>query len=123
MEKKKQIIPIRPSQDCAPASLYHCAMSPPHAPRASARAAAVAAGQAADEDLEEADDAADDGVQDATNAADDGHDARADGAEQACDLRGVLVLGSDLSGGDGMVKRTYARDDGSHFGSLLFGLI
>jgi len=50
-----------------------------------ASAATGAAGQEADEDVEERDDATDDGLQDAADAVHDGHQHVADGPEEALD--------------------------------------
>lgn len=55
---------------------------PAHAPTT---AAAVAAAQEADDDVEEGDNAADDGVQDVADAVHDGHEDVAYGAENALD--------------------------------------
>jgi hypothetical protein len=56
---------------------------PAHAPTTSA---AVAAGDEADDDVEEGDDAADDGVEDVANTVHDGHYHAADRAEDGFDL-------------------------------------
>src|SRR6185436_516686 len=56
-------------------------------------------------------DGTDDGVQEVTNAVDDGHKASADGLEDALDLWRVsreLLLKMIR------MRRTYARDDGTH---------
>lgn len=49
-------------------------------------AAAVAACEAGDDDVEEGDDAVDDGCEDHANAVDNGHQAVADGAEDGFEL-------------------------------------
>ncbi|MCJ1401647.1 hypothetical protein MMC11_004864 [Xylographa trunciseda] len=69
--------------------------------------ATAAAGQAGDNDVEEADDGADDGLQDGADAVNDGHEARADGLEDGLDLLdGVLVpLEKELMGVIGRVIR------------------
>jgi hypothetical protein len=57
-------------------------------------------------------------VADRADGVDDGHEGASDGAEDALDLGVVLVdVGVDVDGG------TYARDDGTHFENVWFGLV
>ena len=53
--------------------------------------ASPTAGQAGDDDVEEASDGTDDGLQDGGNAVDDGHKAGTDGAEYAFNLSDLLL--------------------------------
>ena len=56
-----------------------------------ASAAALAAGEAVDDDAEERDNGVDDGLNTCGNGVDNGHDAVADGAEDRLDLLGLLA--------------------------------
>jgi hypothetical protein len=78
----------------------------------------AAAGEAADDDVEQSDDAADDGGQDTADSVDDGHEDAADGTEDARDLEIVLdgVYGNATREGNGkMGNGTYARNYSTHF--------
>lgn len=95
--------------------LYH-SPTPPHpttphttTPSPPPAAAAVPAGEEADDGRADGHDGADDCVQDGANAADNSHDAVAEGAESTRDLlRRVLVSGFDAKGGLGAgVGSTY----------------
>ena len=79
---------------------------------------AAAAGEAVDDDAEEGGDGVDEAAEDAGNAVDDCHDTGADGAEHALDLRRMLEY-IRLSEVEVVVRKTYARNDGSHFEGLV----
>lgn len=74
-------------------------------------ASALSAGEAVDDDGEEADDSVDDGLNTSRDGVDNGHDAVADGAENRLDLwycQYTVLL--DIGGSDG----TYAGYNGAH---------
>lgn len=74
----------------------------------------AAAGQAADDDVEERDNAVDDGHADATDAVNDGHKDIADGLADALKLKCLLVTRVNGVGED-----AYAGDDCTHGVRLL----
>ncbi len=75
--------------------------------------AAGATGEEIDDDAADGDNAVNDGGEDASDAGDDSHDGVANSAEDAGDLR-VCQYGSWRSRRS-MRRKTYARDDGTHF--------
>jgi hypothetical protein len=100
------------------------AMSAAHA--VAAVPAAGVAGQAADDDVEEADDAVDGGHDDAADAVDDGHDGPPDGAETGLDLeKGGRYVSMGMWESWWLWDMwTYARDDGAHFDGVYWvGLV
>jgi len=90
-----------------------------------ATAATATAGEAGDDDVEDADDAVNDGGQHGPDAVDDGHQAVADGSEDGFKLEFDEVSGSTsrVCVRVGLVLRwgTYARDDGTHFDGIGVG--
>lgn len=92
---------------------------------AAAAGASTAAGETADDDVEEGDDAVDDGGAHGADGVDNGHDDIADGAEDGLDLLGSVSIARTC----GRARDrgvAYARDNGAHgvgcVGYLLFWL-
>ncbi|MCJ1295106.1 hypothetical protein MMC34_006667 [Xylographa carneopallida] len=83
------------------------------APHTSPPPAAPTAGQAGDDDVEEADDGADDGLQDGADAVDDGHEAGADGLEDGLDLVGGVSGWLKMEGREGGERRFKGREVGA----------